>query len=435
MYLCFRDSQIKEKYKVSILSVKMGSELSHVSSSGNVSPGYESVRDLFEGGFVAGREQSAQLCVYVGEEMVVNLWHSINNPAYTKDTLTNIFSCSKNLTSIAMAMLHDKGLLRYDARIQEYWPEFSGEGKEEITVADLLRHEAGYANYPLELESMEVLLAENIKKNSIGKLYKDSMPRYPTTGKREYHIVTRGLLANEVFRRIEPSGCTIGEFLRRELSDKFGVRVFIGVTEDEMDDFEPVENAGIVSASHTAISTLPYREWSSFLVEVMWNSVPFKVAGKRVDYLAVNQEQFRRAELPSGCANASAEGLAKVAAFLANKGKLSKERLMTEHTWKMMHAEVTDAGLIGDWCMTHFSQGGVNRYQTDDFFCCGRDGFWGWMGYGGSVFQWHPELRIGFAYVPTRLEWSDLTNSKGGLLQEEVVRCVKRTFSSVVRNE
>jgi hypothetical protein len=53
------------------------------------------------------------------------------------------------------------------------------------------------------------------------------------------------------------------------------------------------------------------------------------------------------------------------------------------------------------------------------------------MGYGGSVFQWHPEMRIGFAYVPSRLEWSDLTNRTGGMLQKEVVRCVKRISSSL----
>ena len=38
-----------------------------------------------------GREESAQLCVYVGEEKVVDLWGS-PNPSYTPDTLTNVFS-------------------------------------------------------------------------------------------------------------------------------------------------------------------------------------------------------------------------------------------------------------------------------------------------------------------------------------------------------
>ena len=39
-----------------------------------------------------------------------------------------------------------------------------------------------------------------------------------------------------------------------------------------------------------------------------------------------------------------------------------------------------------------------------------RNGFIGWAGLGGSVFQWHPELKIGFAFVPTCLHWFDVAN-------------------------
>ena len=69
-----------------------------------------------------------------------------------------------------------------------------------------------------------------------------------------------------------------------------------------------------------------------------------------------------------------------------------------------------------------------------------RAGYFGWMGYGGSIFQWHPKLRIGFAYTPTLLEFHDMYNQRGGRLQvkilsfnnnftfdqEEVVRCAQK---------
>ena len=54
-----------------------------------------------------------------------------------------------------------------------------------------------------------------------------------------------------------------------------------------------------------------------------------------------------------------------------------------------------------------------------------REGFVGWMGFGGSVFQWHPELEISFAYTPTRMRWYDLQNKRGGKLQKKVVECVE----------
>ena len=60
---------------------------------GTVAPGYESVREMFEENFRAGREENAQLCVYVGEQRVVDLWASLsNNPAFTGDSLTTVFS-------------------------------------------------------------------------------------------------------------------------------------------------------------------------------------------------------------------------------------------------------------------------------------------------------------------------------------------------------
>ena len=93
----------------------MESELPNANNTieGHFDPGYESVKDMFEAGFIAGREYSAQLCVYVRDKMVINLWHSVNNTSYTNNTLTTIFSSSKNLTSLALAILHDRELLRY----------------------------------------------------------------------------------------------------------------------------------------------------------------------------------------------------------------------------------------------------------------------------------------------------------------------------------
>ena len=202
--------------------------------------------------------------------------------------------------------------------------------------------------------------------------------------------------------------------------------MFLGAIEDEVEDYEPVKTEGMMSSTRTAVSSLPYKILPSFFARVIWGKDSFSIEGKDVDHSTVNDEQIRKVEFPSVNANASAEGLATLAAFLANKGKLGNQQIMTEKTWNSMHAGVTDSAMLGDTFMTHFSQGGVNRYQSDDFACIGRDGFWGWMGSGGSVFQWHPDYRIGFAYVPSLLEWSDPTNRRGGLLQEEVVKCAIR---------
>ena len=49
------------------------------------------------------------------------------------------------------------------------------------------------------------------------------------------------------------------------------------------------------------------------------------------------------------------------------------------------------------------------------------------MGLGGSIFQWHPEDEIGFAFVPTSLHLFDGMNERGKVYQAEVLRCVARS--------
>ena len=68
---------------------------------------------MFANNFRRGRENSSQLCVYVGGERVVDLWASVSDPTYTADTLTNVFSSTKSLTAIALAGLQDRGLFNY----------------------------------------------------------------------------------------------------------------------------------------------------------------------------------------------------------------------------------------------------------------------------------------------------------------------------------
>ena len=92
---------------------------------------------------------------------------------------------------------------------------------------------------------------------------------------------------------------------------------------------------------------------------------------------------------------------------------------LSPSAWQEMHNFPTEGSTFG--MKTNFTQGGVNKFEEEG----GRDGYYGWFGYGGSVFQWHPDLRIGFGYTPTLLHWQDATNSIGRNFQQEVVKCVQ----------
>jgi len=418
-----------------LCSNKMGQNHS-VEVKGTVAPGYESVRDMFEANFREGREDNAQLCVYVGEELVLDLYASLSaSSTYTGDTLSNIFSSTKSLTAICMARMVDRGLLDYNEKISKYWPEFAQNGKGETTVADLMRHEAGLASFDTTL-SRESLLRENIKKNKVGEVIERQEQSFPATQKRAYHAVTRGWIANEVFRRVEPSGATVGEDLEK-IAEGLAASVHIGVNERQLSNYCPISHMkGPYVFVQSLIPKALGRAIDPNIFDLMKLMAIFKQFSKDMAKRApafegldssneqCNDDDVRRGEIPSANGNCSARGLALVAAAMAHGGSFNGFTVLSPTGWKALHDAPTDGMLLVR--NVRFTQGGVAEYEEEDTSNTnGRLGYYGWMGYGGSAFQWHPELKIGFGYVPTLMTWIDLTNNKARLMQGEVVKCAR----------
>ncbi len=146
-----------------------------------------------------------------------------------------------------------------------------------------------------------------------------------------------------------------------------------------------------------------------------------------------NRAVIRMGETPSGNASCSARGLAKIGACVLNGGELAGVRIMSEAAVEQLHEGLVakrDHGMTG--MVTEFSQGGINLYRRSEADSAHhrrekelREGFYGWMGFGGSVFQWNRELGVSFAYAPTLLSWYDLQNLRGARMQRAVVECVE----------
>ena len=136
--------------------------------NGKVQSGFEPVHELFRSSLSSARDRNAQLCVYVGEVCVVDLWASNGEEAFSPDSLVNVFSSGKSLESILLAMLADRGLLDFAEAVAAYWPEFAGQdgNKDKLTVSDVMRHEAGLASLNVTL-TPEHLSTSGLKKNSI----------------------------------------------------------------------------------------------------------------------------------------------------------------------------------------------------------------------------------------------------------------------------
>jgi len=415
---------------------------------GQVAPGFERVRDLYAHNMATLKERNTQLCVYHRGDKVVDLWGTqIDDASFKPDTLVNIFSSGKSMEAIALAALHGRGLLDYDKRIADYWPEFARYGKQDLTVADLMRHEGGLASFDQSIEP-ETLLPENIKKNQVGAVIESQPARFPERDdtRREYHAITRGWVANEIFRRIDPAGRTIGDFLREEVADPLDVDVYVGLREPELSRVSPVV---IVSFLFVFLQSLIPRflgrrieknffQLAARIIRILRGargstirrSVPPIQGDKGLPDF--NSRAVRMGETPSANTHSNARSLAKIAAMLASGGSFGGYRVLSEDACDAMHANTTAADMI--IMPTSFSQGGVNAFMPTDVGSAdleralndGREGFYGWMGFGGSIFQWHREHEIGFGYVPTALHALDLFNERGKEYQREVLRCVEK---------
>src|SRR6476620_7718502 len=198
---------------------------------GFVRPGFEAVHDAFAGNFASRRELGGACCVYRHGEKVVDLWGGIRNAAtgesWNRDTMVIVYSASKGLAAMTLALAHSRGWLDYDERVCAYWPEFAQQGKERVTVRQLLAHQAGlYAlDEPLDrglvtdLDRLAVVLARQA-------------PAWEPGTRQAYHGITLGFYEGELLRRVDPQHRSLGEFFQDEIAAPLGEDVYIRLPEE-----------------------------------------------------------------------------------------------------------------------------------------------------------------------------------------------------------
>ena len=363
--------------------------------SGTVAPGFEPVRELLVSNFARGVEDEAQICVYHKGKRVVDLWGSskeANN--YGPDSQQLVFSSSKSVTAITIAMGVDRGFLDYNQKVTHYWPEFGKNGKGEVILADVLRHEAGLPAFT-NLLQWDYIQPQGLQSNQMGKVIEEAQQFFPpkkTGTRRQYHPFTRGWILNEIFRRAEPNGRTIGQFLREEVSQPMGIDVEIGVPEDEIPKIHNLKYwklpytlcQGLIPAAlgrKIEPNIFELREWSNFFstkqqfkrdVEVEGSedfkaAPPFKGTSQITGVIdKINLAPAKTGEIPSVNGACSARGLARLGLCILNGGELDGHRIMSEEGVRKMTSDpkvAKDHAFI-DYT-TEFTQGGLNIFRFD----------------------------------------------------------------------
>jgi CubicO group peptidase (beta-lactamase class C family) len=197
-----------------------------VTIGGSTASGFEGVRAAFARNFTKDDDVGAGFAAYHGGELVVDLWGGLADPheqrAWESDTLALVFSTTKGMTAMCAHRLVQAGDLDVAAPVASYWPEFAQNGKADITVEQLLTHEAGLAwvDHP-------VSYAEALEWEPMVRALELQAPHWEPGTAHGYHAVTYGHLVGEVVRRI--TGRTLGRYFRDEIAEPLGLELWIGL--------------------------------------------------------------------------------------------------------------------------------------------------------------------------------------------------------------
>jgi CubicO group peptidase (beta-lactamase class C family) len=296
---------------------------------------------------------------------------------WTEHTITNVFSTTKIMTSLAALVLVDRGQLDLDATVAKYWPEFAARGKEGIKVRHLLSHTSGVSGWkqPITLEDL-------YDWDKSTALLAAQAPWWEPGTASGYHALNYGHLIGEVIRRI--TGQRLGEFFAAQVAGPLGADFHIGLPPSE---FHRVANV----VPPPAIPTMP----GSDPTQLNPNIVAFKTSTNPIMTAETTwTEGWRRADIGAGNGHGNARSVARLQSAVACGGEVDGVRLLSPPTIDRIF-EVQSDGI--DLVIGMPAKWGVGYgLLPEGRVCC-------WGGMGGSLVIIDVDRRITFAYAMNKL--------------------------------
>ena len=355
---------------------------------------------------------------------MVDLWggirdHRVGLP-WEEDTLILVFSTTKGMASMCMALAHSRGLLDFEQAVASYWPEFAQNGKEAITVRQLISHQAGVCaiDEPLDLEK---LADPDVVAAAIAK----QAPLWKPGEAHGYHGLTLGWYEGELIRRVDPKHRTIGQFFQEEIAQPLGLEFYIGLP-DEVPDSRIAFIKG-------------YKKWQMLfnLDKMPWQFVKGMFSPKSITARSFsnpkvlgqipmyNTREMRRIELPAANGIGRVRSIAKAYGAFATGGK---ELGITAATMKelMEPAETPPEGNVDKVLRmpTSFSLGYCKPSSAMQFGNSTQA--FGTPGAGGSFAFADPGEGLGFAYAMNRSGFYLLDDPREYALRTAVYQSVEQ---------
>jgi CubicO group peptidase (beta-lactamase class C family) len=356
---------------------------------GFVKPGFERVRDAFEENFTRRHELGGACCAYYRGEKVVDLWggirHKQTGEPWREDTMVIMYSATKGLAAMTLAIAHSRGWLDYDKPVAAYWPEFARHGKEAITVRHLLAHQAGL--FALDEPVTRELLSDL---DRLAAVLARQKPAWPPGSRQAYHAITLGLYQGELLRRIDPRHRTLGQFFQDEIATPLGLDLYIRLPETIPDE----RFATMAMASRWQLLTS--LQWR-FAIDVFnrHSNIVRALDGSMLSHDPA-RIYARNFESPSGSGVGTARGLARAYSAFAHHGELG----LTEDTLRKLAApaEPPTHGFY-DECMKGEARFSLGFFRPSHEWRFGSWNSFGSPGAGGAMGFADPTFGIGYGYV------------------------------------
>jgi CubicO group peptidase (beta-lactamase class C family) len=369
---------------------------------------FEPVLDQFARNFDERGEVGAALCVYVDGRPVVDCWGGLANATtgtpWQEDTIVLVFSATKGVTAICANAMIERGLFTPGQPVAEIWPEFGSNGKENITVAQVLSHQAG-----LPYVEGSFTLEESLAWAPIVAALAQQAPIWEPGAQHGYHMRTYGWLVGEIMRRADPQHRSPGAWFKEEIAEPLGLSFWIGLPEHEERRVAPV-----------IPPRTDLREALAAFGDDLLLTKVFSNPGGHYNYDDMwNTRALRAAELPSSNGVGDARSLARL--YASCIGEVDGHRVLARQTVEQATIERAcgkDTVLMVESCF------GLGFMLGSSFGAANPKTAFGHAGAGGSLAFADPARDLAFAYVMNDLRF----DAAGDPRSEELVRAVYRSL-------
>ncbi len=390
---------------------------------GLVADGFEPVRAEFEANFIRRGELGAACAAYYRGALVVDLWggyrDATQSAPWGEDTLVLMFSTSKGLAAISVALARSRGWLDFDATVASYWPEFAQNGKDRVTVRQLLAHQAGLC--AIDEQLTPATLGDL---DGLSEILARQRPAWQPGTRQGYHALSLGWYEGELIRRVDSQHRSLGRFFAEEVAAPLGLEFYFGLPpEIPSERVASIQGGGVIDALRhprgmPAPMLLAFLRRSSLTSRVFANPKLRSTAG-------LDAPEYRAVENPAGGGVGLVRSVAKAYGELATGGAvlgLTAETL-AELTAppRPPTAVARDQVLLTD---ASFSLGFARPGPGFRFGSSPRA--FGHPGAGGSFAFADPDLELSFAYAPNRLGHHLRDDPREKALRDALYGCVER---------